>query len=244
MVGRIGNPSYGENHSAGRHSPRSAPKRGGLEGRRSAAQGATLGSALSPPEAPRLCGLKGHRNPAQTSILREAPLAGYAVALESEGQARGTRFHPGLGSVGPSGRGTCRPVSQGFTLGWVPSVLQARGTCRPLSQGFTLGWVPSALQAEAHVARHPRVSPWAGFRSTLPAEAHVVGTDAQSPVARYPRAWSKVVAWRTTKDGWLGPPEHAARGPHAFPPLDKGGVRGGDGAITNHCAAGRLIPST
>ncbi len=164
MVGRIGNPSYGENHSAGRHSPRSAPKRGGLEGRRSAAQGATLGSALSPPEAPRLCGLKGHRNPAQTSILREAPLAGYAVALESEGQARGTRFHPGLGSVGPSGRGTRGPVSQGFTLGWVPSVLQARGTCRPLSQGFTLGWVPSALQAEAHVARHPRVSPWAGFR--------------------------------------------------------------------------------
>jgi hypothetical protein len=49
--------------------------------------------------------------------------------------------------------------SQGFTLGWVPSALQAeargaeqRGAGRPGSQGFTLGWVPSALQAEARGA--------------------------------------------------------------------------------------------
>ncbi len=73
-------------------------------------------------------------------------------------------FHPGLGSVGPSGRGTRgglryavpgRSESQGFTLGWALSAFQAgqpagagRDALRPAPKGLTLGSAPPACWAE------------------------------------------------------------------------------------------------
>jgi len=53
-------------------------------------------------------------------------------------------FHPGLGSAGPSGRGTCEGGAA------------TRGVGPRRSQGFTLGWVPPALQAEAQGRGGPR----------------------------------------------------------------------------------------
>ncbi len=85
------------------------------------------------------------------------------------------RFHPGLRSLGPTGR----PILGGHRC----AVLH-----RAVPQGFTLGCVPSALQADqswagidarCSTAPCPRVSPWAAiprpYRPTNPGRASMRG---------------------------------------------------------------------
>ncbi len=156
-----------------------AAKSRGLKGRRSPAQGATLGKERPPPEPPRFGGLKGRRKSAQTLIQRKATRA--CQAGESGSEGRGIviidrQFAAPLRRASSSMRSGPSPrVSPwaGFRRPFRPNTGEApHGGARSESQGFTLGWVPSALQAEEHavgygtrfpVARSPRVSPWAGL---------------------------------------------------------------------------------
>jgi hypothetical protein len=84
--------------------------RGGLKGQRTRAQGATLGGRNKAPETPRSGGLKSRGNP---------PIS--------------PGFHPGLGSVGPSGRSTRGDAMRGARFPRVSPWAWFRRPFRPIN---------------------------------------------------------------------------------------------------------------